>query len=172
MARHRFRSQYNQGAGQGRNRFEVDVREVLAGPGAHVYAPYGTRNAFQNFGTELAIVTVFPGGLDLFFEEIGANAVPGNELPLLISSARLQRRAPGRPRRGRRTARASFRLRFRAAMMRTRARGGPTAGERLSRCAAIGAGARLPSRGILDRLGAIQMRCARPCPPPAPNRPG
>jgi hypothetical protein len=53
--------------------------EIVAGPGSHVYAPRCTCHAFQNLGTEPArmIVTVVPGGLDLFFEEISANAVPG-----------------------------------------------------------------------------------------------
>src|SRR3954447_13538530 len=66
---------------EGNYRFEVDGREIVAGPGAHVYAPRGTRHAFQNLGMEPArmIVTVVPGGLDLFFEEINASAVPGLE---------------------------------------------------------------------------------------------
>ena len=64
---------------EGTYRFEVDGREIVAGPGADVYAPRGTRHAFQNLGAEPArlIVTVVPGGLDLFFQEIDANAAPG-----------------------------------------------------------------------------------------------
>lgn len=64
---------------EGNYRFQVDGREIVAGPGAHVYAPRGTCHAFQNLGTEPArmVVTVVPGGLDLFFEEISANARPG-----------------------------------------------------------------------------------------------
>ena len=64
---------------EGNYRFHVDGREILAGPGDHVYAPRGSRHAFQNLGTEPArlIVTVVPGGLDLFFEEITANSQPG-----------------------------------------------------------------------------------------------
>ena len=64
---------------QGNYRFEIDGREIVAGAGADVYAPRGTRHAFQNLGNEPAkmIVTVVPGGLDLFFEEINANAIPG-----------------------------------------------------------------------------------------------
>src|SRR4051794_34066498 len=55
---------------EGNYRFEVDGREIVAGPGSHVYAPRSTCHAFQNLGTEPArmIVTVVPGGLDLFFE--------------------------------------------------------------------------------------------------------
>jgi mannose-6-phosphate isomerase-like protein (cupin superfamily) len=64
---------------EGTYRFQIDGREIVAGSGADVYAPRGTRHAFQNLGTEPAkmIVTVVPGGLDLFFEEISANALPG-----------------------------------------------------------------------------------------------
>jgi mannose-6-phosphate isomerase-like protein (cupin superfamily) len=72
---------------EGNYRFEVDGREIVAGPGAHVYAPRGTRHTFQNLGKEPAkmIVAVVPGGLDLFFEEISANAVCGKPDPAKLA---------------------------------------------------------------------------------------
>jgi mannose-6-phosphate isomerase-like protein (cupin superfamily) len=62
--------------------FEVDGQEIYAGPGATVFAPRGSRHTFQNIGTtpgRLA-VTVVPGGLDLFFEEI-EEAAPRGRMP-------------------------------------------------------------------------------------------
>lgn len=52
--------------------FEVDGTLIHAGAGDTVFAPKGSRHTFQNIG-ELpgrSIVTVVPGGLDLFFEEV------------------------------------------------------------------------------------------------------
>ena len=48
---------------EGTYRFEVDGREIVAGPGAHVYAPRGTSHTFQNLGTDFGkmVVTVVPG---------------------------------------------------------------------------------------------------------------
>ncbi len=64
---------------EGTYRFEVDGREIVAGAGEDVFAPRGTVHAFQNIGETPAkmIVTVVPGGLDLFFEEIDAAAPRG-----------------------------------------------------------------------------------------------
>jgi mannose-6-phosphate isomerase-like protein (cupin superfamily) len=58
--------------------FEVDGQQIHAGPGATVFAPKGTRHTFQNVGTTTGhtIVTVVPGGLDLFFEEVDATVSP------------------------------------------------------------------------------------------------
>lgn len=64
---------------EGQFRFEVDGVEIHAGPGDTVFAPRGSAHTFQNIGaTEgRTIVTVVPGGLDLFFEEVSETVVPG-----------------------------------------------------------------------------------------------
>jgi mannose-6-phosphate isomerase-like protein (cupin superfamily) len=62
--------------------FEIDGLQVHAGPGATVFAPRGSRHTFQNIGSTpgRAILTVVPGGLDIFFEELSA-LVPPDTLP-------------------------------------------------------------------------------------------
>jgi mannose-6-phosphate isomerase-like protein (cupin superfamily) len=64
---------------EGQFLFEVDGRETHAGPGATVFAPRGSRHTFQNIGSTPGryVVTVVPGGLDLFFEELSAAVPPG-----------------------------------------------------------------------------------------------
>lgn len=65
--------------------FEIDGEQIHAVPGATVFAPKGSRHTFQNIGTTngRTIVTVVPGGLDLFFEEVdqtvSRHAVPDME---------------------------------------------------------------------------------------------
>ena len=63
----------------GEFRFEVDGQEILAGAGATVFAPKGSRHTFQNVGTARGriVTTVVPGGLDLFFEELETVAPRG-----------------------------------------------------------------------------------------------
>ena len=67
---------------EGEYLFEVDGKEILAGPGATVYAPRGSSHTFQNIGETPGhiVTTVVPGGLDLFFEEI-EKAVPAGSVP-------------------------------------------------------------------------------------------
>jgi quercetin dioxygenase-like cupin family protein len=67
---------------EGDYKFEVDGQEIYAGPGATVFAPRGSVHTFQNIGTTpaRAIITVVPGGLDLFFEELEI-AVPRGAVP-------------------------------------------------------------------------------------------
>jgi mannose-6-phosphate isomerase-like protein (cupin superfamily) len=64
---------------EGNYLFEVDGRQIHAGPGATVFAPHGTRHTFQNIGSTPGrmIITVVPGGLDIFFEELSAAVPPG-----------------------------------------------------------------------------------------------
>jgi len=64
---------------EGQYLFEVDGREILAGPGSVVFAPAGSRHRFQNIGTTpgRSIVTVVPGGLDEFFKELSVAAPRG-----------------------------------------------------------------------------------------------
>ncbi len=61
---------------EGEYLFEVDGEEIHAGPGATVFAPRGSRHTFMNAGDTPArsLVTVVPGGLDIFFEELSAVA--------------------------------------------------------------------------------------------------
>jgi mannose-6-phosphate isomerase-like protein (cupin superfamily) len=61
--------------------FEVDGKEFHAGPGDSVFAPHGSRHAFMNPGKSPArsLITVVPGGLDLFFEEVSAAALTAAE---------------------------------------------------------------------------------------------
>jgi mannose-6-phosphate isomerase-like protein (cupin superfamily) len=58
--------------------FEVDGEQIRVGAGATVFAPKGSRHAFQNVGGTpgRTIVTVVPGGLDRFFEEVDATVQP------------------------------------------------------------------------------------------------
>jgi len=67
---------------EGEYLFEVDGQEIIAGPGATVFAPRGSRHTFQNIGDKpsRAITTVVPGGLDLFFAEF-EKAVPRGATP-------------------------------------------------------------------------------------------
>ena len=62
--------------------FEIDGNSVHAGPGDTVFAPRGSRHTFQNIGTipGRTLVTVVPGGLDAFFQEVSA-AVPSGTPP-------------------------------------------------------------------------------------------
>lgn len=59
--------------------FEIDGAQLHAGPGDTVFAPRGSRHTFQNVGATLGktLVTVVPGGLDMFFQEISAAVPPG-----------------------------------------------------------------------------------------------
>lgn len=61
---------------EGNYLFEVDGEQIHARPGDVVFAPHGSRHAFMNTGQTLArsLITVVPGGLDLFFEELSAEA--------------------------------------------------------------------------------------------------
>lgn len=63
---------------EGQFLFEVDGEQIHAGPGATVFAPKGSAHTFQNVGTTTGrtVVTVVPGGLDLFFEEVDATLAP------------------------------------------------------------------------------------------------
>jgi len=64
---------------EGQFLFEVDGKKIYAGPGATVFAPHGSRHTFQNVGVKpgRTVVTVVPGGLDLFFEEMDTAVPPG-----------------------------------------------------------------------------------------------
>lgn len=59
--------------------FEIDGNSIHAGPGDTVFAPRGSRHTFQNVGTVpgRTLVTVVPGGLDEFFQEVSAAVPPG-----------------------------------------------------------------------------------------------
>ena len=67
---------------EGQFLFEVDGQQIHAGPGETVFARKGTRHAFQNIGTTTgrSLVTVVPGGLDVFFLELSEMVPPGTEL--------------------------------------------------------------------------------------------
>jgi len=73
--------------------FEVDGKEIHAGPGATVFAARGTRHTFQNIGTTQGrmLITVVPGGLDVFFEELSAMVPPGTIPDLAVISALFQK---------------------------------------------------------------------------------
>jgi hypothetical protein len=66
---------------EGEYLFEVDGHQMHAGPGNVVFAPRGSRHTFQNIDSKArrSIVTVVPGGLDLFFEEVLAVCPPGSD---------------------------------------------------------------------------------------------
>ena len=77
---------------EGEYLFEVDGKEIHAGPGATVFAPHGSRHAFMNVGTAMGrmLVTAVPGGLDIFFEEVDAASPPDGmpDLDVLAALAR------------------------------------------------------------------------------------
>lgn len=75
---------------EGQFLFEVDGQEIHAGPGMTVFAPHGSCHAFQNVGTTMgrSLVTVVPGGLDIFFEELSA-VLPAGALPDPVALASL-----------------------------------------------------------------------------------
>ena len=54
--------------------FEVDGRQVYAGPGSSIFAPRGTAHTFQNVGATSGrmLVMVQPAGLDEFFADLDA----------------------------------------------------------------------------------------------------
>jgi quercetin dioxygenase-like cupin family protein len=64
---------------EGEYRFVVDGEEILANAGDTVFAPCGSRHAFQCIGATAGrvLTTVVPGGLDLFFDELSAAAPRG-----------------------------------------------------------------------------------------------
>jgi quercetin dioxygenase-like cupin family protein len=59
---------------EGEYLFEVDGQQIKATTGATVFASRGTRHTFQNVGQKPGrmLVTVVPGGLDVFFGELSA----------------------------------------------------------------------------------------------------
>lgn len=59
---------------EGQYVFEVDGKQIHAGPGSTVYAPKGTAHRFQNTGLTPGklLVMVQPAGLDSFFVNIDA----------------------------------------------------------------------------------------------------
>jgi mannose-6-phosphate isomerase-like protein (cupin superfamily) len=61
--------------------FEADGKNIHAGPGDTVFLPHGTSHTLQNVGAKpgRTVVTVVPGGLDLFFEELCVALPPGAE---------------------------------------------------------------------------------------------
>ena len=65
---------------EGHYLFEVDGHQMRVGPGDTVFAPRGTRHTYQNIGSTpgRTVITVVPGGLDLFFEEVRATFPPGS----------------------------------------------------------------------------------------------
>ena len=64
---------------EGKFLFEADGSNIHAGPGDTVFLPRGSAHTLQNVGATAgrAVVTVVPGGLDLFFEELSAALPPG-----------------------------------------------------------------------------------------------
>jgi mannose-6-phosphate isomerase-like protein (cupin superfamily) len=65
---------------EGEYLFEVDGSQMHAGPGDIVFAPRGSRHTFEVIGSSAgrSMITVVPGGLDLFFEEVLAVCPPGS----------------------------------------------------------------------------------------------
>jgi quercetin dioxygenase-like cupin family protein len=59
--------------------FEVDGNSIHAGACDTVFLPHGSRHTLQNVGGTAGrtVVTVVPGGLDLFFEELSMALPPG-----------------------------------------------------------------------------------------------
>jgi len=59
--------------------FDIDGERVHAGPGDTVFGPRGIRHTLQNIGSTQGktLVTVVPGGLDKFFQELSATVPPG-----------------------------------------------------------------------------------------------
>lgn len=73
---------------EGRYRFEVDGQTIYADAGDTVFAPRGSRHTFQNIGTQPSqhIVTVVPGGLDVFFQEMNDTFPRGTEMdPAIVA---------------------------------------------------------------------------------------
>ncbi|HEX3351565.1 MAG TPA: cupin domain-containing protein [Terriglobales bacterium] len=60
--------------------FEVDGNPLYAGSGDTVFAPRGTRHAFQNIGTVpgRTLLTVVPSGFDMLFQENECGAAAGH----------------------------------------------------------------------------------------------
>jgi mannose-6-phosphate isomerase-like protein (cupin superfamily) len=66
---------------EGQFLFEADGRNIHAGPGDTVFLPHGSCHTLQNVGSTVGrtVVTVVPGGLDLFVEEMSAMLPSGVE---------------------------------------------------------------------------------------------
>lgn len=71
---------------EGQYLFEVDGKQIHAGPGSAVYAPQGTAHRFQNTGltTGKLLVIVQPAGLDSFFIDIDAATKGAREPDLAV----------------------------------------------------------------------------------------
>jgi len=69
---------------EGEYLFEVDGQAIKANAGATVFARRGSRHTFQNIGTKpgRVLVTVVPGGLDVFFEELSTMFPAGAALDM------------------------------------------------------------------------------------------
>ena len=61
--------------------FESDGKNIYAGTGDTVLLPHGSSHTLQNVGSTpgRTVVTVVPGGIDLFFEELSVALPPGVE---------------------------------------------------------------------------------------------
>jgi quercetin dioxygenase-like cupin family protein len=61
--------------------FESDGKNIHAGPGDTIFLPHGSSHTLQNVGNTAGrtVVTVVPGGLDIFFEELSVALPPGVE---------------------------------------------------------------------------------------------
>jgi mannose-6-phosphate isomerase-like protein (cupin superfamily) len=69
---------------EGEYMFEVDGNQLHARVGDVVFAPRGSRHTFQVIGSTpgRSTISVIPGGLDLFFEEVVALCPHGNALDI------------------------------------------------------------------------------------------
>lgn len=87
---------------EGEMTFLLGTKKVRGGPGTHVFARRGERHQFRNESDKVArfLVTIVPGGIDVFFREVGRGLPTGTMMPEPPTKAEIEAMIGACPRYG------------------------------------------------------------------------
>ncbi|MHC5538527.1 cupin domain-containing protein, partial [Singulisphaera rosea] len=82
--------------------FQVDGRELDAGPGTWITLPKGSVHAFKNTGSTTAkmLIHVAPSGLERYFLEVGREPTDGGQEPVIPTPEDFQKLLAAAPKYG------------------------------------------------------------------------